>query len=414
MAFKISSFAKTGLVVFVTILLFIWGLNYLKGIDFFNSENKYYALYERVDGLENSADVLISGFKVGQVRSIYFEENMSGNLVVMFAIDDKFALPYNTVAKIYSSDLMGTKSIELLLTDSVDIYNSGDTIKGLLEGGLKEQVSVQMLPLKNKAEDLMVEIEKAIIIVQNVFNEKTIDNLTKSIESIKFTIKNLETTSYTIDTLVKSEKSKLANIFSNVESITSNLKQNNVALKNTIQNISSISDSIAKSNIKTAFNSAATALVQVDSIVGKINNGTGSLGLLLNNDTLYYNLEDAAYNLNRLVEDLRVNPKRYVHFSVFDIGKTVYTEEGDKATRKTDKTFYKIMLLTSNKPIALTPDNFMGIKNVEEYIDSGTYQYMVGNKKTMEKANEFLKEIKESYPEAIIVVFNKGKRIPLR
>lgn len=414
MTFKISSFAKTGIVVFVTILLFIWGLNYLKGINFLNPENKYYVVYPKVDGLEKSADVLINGFKVGQVRSIYFEENMSGNLVVIIAIDDKFNLPFNTVAKIYSSDLMGTKSIELLLTDSMNIYISGDTLAGSLEGGLKEQVSIQMLPLKNKAEDLMVEIEKAIIAVQSVFNEKTIDNLTKSIESIKFTIKNLETTSYSIDTLVENEKLKLANIFSNIESITSNLKQNNSALNNTIQNISAISDSIAKSNIKIAFTSAANALVQVDSIVEKINNGSGSLGLLLNNDTLYYNLVDAAYNLNRLVEDLRVNPKRYVHFSVFDIRKTVYTEEKDKAKRDADKTFYKIHLLSSNKPIALVPDNFMGIKNVEEYIDAGTYQYLVGNKKTINKAEEFLIEIRKSYPEAFIVLINKGERMPLK
>ncbi|NOZ46511.1 MAG: MCE family protein, partial [Chlorobi bacterium] len=370
--------------------------------------------YDKVDGLEKSADVLINGFKVGQVRNIYFHENDISKLIVLFAIDKDFNIPLNTTARIYSSDLMGTKSIELILSKSKKYYVSGDTIQGTLEESLKDQVSLQMLPLKKKAEDLMQEIEEAIAVVKYVFNEKTRDNLTKSFESIKFTIKNLETSSYTIDTLVQSEKSKLAHIFTNIELITDNLSQNNEALTNIFQNLSSISDSLAKSNVKTALISAASALEKLDSIINKINSGSGSLGLLVNNDTLYYNLEDAAYNLDRLVEDLRINPKRYVHLSVFDVGKTVYTTDKDKKAQRNEKQQYKIQLLTSNKPVALNPDNFKGLKNVEEFIEAGTYQYMIGSKKTIEKARKMLDDIHKLYPDAFIVIFKNGEKITLK
>ena len=97
-------------------------------------------------------------------------DDRSGNLLVLFALSNQYEIPMNSVAKIYSSDLMGTKSIELVLSDNIDNHISGDTIIGNIEGGLKEQVSMQMLPLKTKAEDLMLEIEKAILIVRSVFN----------------------------------------------------------------------------------------------------------------------------------------------------------------------------------------------------------------------------------------------------
>jgi phospholipid/cholesterol/gamma-HCH transport system substrate-binding protein len=151
-------------------------------------------------------------------------------------------------------------------------------------------------------------------------------------------------------------------------------------------------------------------MANLNEITTKINNSEGSIGQLINNDTLYNNIEDVTYSLNRLVEDLRLNPKRYVHFSALNLGKTVYVDENSSdAKGKKEKVIYKIQIHQSNKSIALAPDNFKGYKNVEEAMVGGIYIYVVGQKKNIETARQYLKEIQVDYPEAKIVEIMEGK-----
>jgi phospholipid/cholesterol/gamma-HCH transport system substrate-binding protein len=417
MSFKISAPTKIGVTVFFAIAIFIWGINYLKGIDIFKQANEYYLIYEKVDGLVASSPVLINGLRIGQVRDINFHEDGSGRLVVEIASDTKYKIPKNSTGRIFSSDLLGTRSIEIVFSDSATYHVSGDTLRSDIEESLAEQVSLQMLPLKNKAEDLLEDIEVAMQMIQKVFNEETQENLTKSFESIKKTVDNLESTSYMVDTLVKNEKEKLANIFSNVESITSNLKSNNENLSLALDNIVLITDSLAKSELKSTIANTNKAIKDVEQIMSKINSGEGSIGMLINNDTLYYNLEDAAYNLNKLVEDLRINPKRYIHFSLFDLGRTVYEVDENLNTKNeigNDKVEYRIQIRTSNTPIPLHPDNFKELKNVEEFLVSGTYIYTVGKKNEYEKIIKDLNEVKVKYPDAFIVAFKAGVQIEIK
>ncbi|MFH0999662.1 MAG: MlaD family protein [Bacteroidota bacterium] len=414
---KKSNFTKIGVVGVLSIAILVWGINYLKGLNFFDKESRYFVVYEKVDGLVPSSAVVINGFRVGQVKDINFVDVKSAKLLVEFMMDENIPLPINTVARIFSSDLMGTMAIELVLSDSDSAYHLGDTLPGDIEGSLREQVSMEMLPLKNKAEDLMQEFEEAIEIVKFVFNESSIDNLTKSIASIKQTIQNLEASSFTLDTLLQEEKSKLVNIFNNIESISLNLKNNNQKINTIIKNFADVSDSIAQSNIKTTIQVAENVLSETNKVIEKINRGEGSLGLLLKNDTLYNNLEDAAYNMNKLVEDLRINPRRYIHFALFDMGKTVYQIDEDLNKTQAEgegRIKYKIQIASSNTPIPLNPANFKGIKNVEEFIDGGTYKYAVGNKRNIEKAIGLLEEIRITFPDAFIIAFKDGERINLK
>ncbi|MCK4662174.1 MAG: MCE family protein [Bacteroidales bacterium] len=416
MTFKISRNTKIGIVLVITSAIFIWGINFLKGIDIFKKENNYYAIYNKVDGLVVSSSVQINGFDVGQVMDIYFHEDNSGRLVVNFAIGSEYKLPIHSTARIISSDIMGTKAIQLIYGDSVNCHQHGDTLIASIEESLKDQVSIQMLPLKTKAEDLMQEIEEAIVIVKLLFNEKTRENLEKSFESIKQTIQSLETSSYRLDTLMLNEKRKLSRIFTNIESITTNLNNSNAELTNILNNFSNISDSLAKSQIKNTIDQAHAALYEINKIIERINKGEGSIGLLLNNDTLYYNLENATYNLDKLLEDLRVNPKRYVHFSLFNMGKKAYKADENLNNKedKKDNVIYKIQIKTSNIQIPLSPENFFELKNVEEHIDNEIYKYTVGNKKSVEKILELFEEIKIKYPDSFILVFKNGDKYPLK
>ncbi len=326
---------KIGILVTLTVIVFIWGLNFLKGKNILKKENEYYAVYNRIDGLSTSSAVYVNGFKIGQVNNIQFNQNGSKtSFVISFIIGENYQIPQNTSAQIYSADIMGTKAVRFIYKDTTAFHTFGDTIIGSIEGDLKEQVNMQILPLKRKAENLIASLDSAITVLRLIFNKSTRDNLKKSFASIKTTIFNLERTTFTLDTILVSQKSKLAAIFSHVESITSNLKDNNNKITGIINNFSNISDSLAKVDIVKTLNNADKAMLDLSQIVQKVNNGKGSISLLLNNDTLYNNLENASYNLNRLVRDLRENPKRYINFSVFDLGKTVYVLDPDERSRR--------------------------------------------------------------------------------
>ncbi len=172
-----------GLVVIGTIVIFIWGLNFLKGNNLFSSEQIYYAKYSSVDGLMQSSSVTLKGLKVGQIKSIRFVNN-GNNLVVEFSVTKPVNFPKNTIARIVSADIMGTKQLKLVLGNSTQRLHSGDTLIGETEGGLKEQVSMQMLPIKQKAEKLMSSLDSVLSVIQYIFNKDTRNNLRNSFGSI--------------------------------------------------------------------------------------------------------------------------------------------------------------------------------------------------------------------------------------
>lgn len=335
MSFKIKTEVKVGVIVVLTIGAFIWGFYFLKGKDIFKSEDTYYAVYERIDGMSEASPVLINGLKIGTVRDVSFVNDTNRNILITIVVPKGQLIPLNTFAEIYSLDLMGSKGIRLVLNDTNVYHTPGDTLLAGIEKDLKEQVSAQVLPLKTKAEDLLKSIDSVMVVIQYILNENARDNLAKTFTSIKQTIQNLERTSITLDTLMISEKGKISRIFSNVESISMNLRNNNEQLTKVINNFSMISDSLAKSDIKGTIEYANKALTDASLIFDKINRGEGTMGMLLHNDSLYKNLESASSDLDKLLKDIRENPKRYLHFSVFDLGKTVIIDEdGNKVKKK--------------------------------------------------------------------------------
>lgn len=402
---KISKDAKIGLVVIGAIVILIWGVNFLKGFNVFSSEQIFYARYERVDGLKKSSSVTLKGYKVGQIKSIKFSGASADHLLVEFSISDQFKLPSNSVARIESADIMGTKEIKLIPGTEKKILETGDTIKGSIEGDLKEQVSMQMLPLKNKAEKLMSGVDSVLTVIQYIFNEKTRDNLTKSFGSIEHTFKKLENASGTLDTIITGQKSHLENIFSNVDSITENLKNNNKNVTTILSNFSSISDSLSAADIAQTINNAKTTLKQTSEILEKINSGQGSMGMLINNDTLYSNLEAASNSLTNLLIDVKNNPKKYMHFSLFDSGKTVYlnSEKSKKLSDKLNQVYYKIQIMSSTTQIALDDAVFKGHRKIEEIYFNGRYKYTIGETQNYKDIIRQLKKIRDDFPDAFII-----------
>ncbi len=186
-----------------------------------------------------------------------------------------------------------------------------------MEATLKEEVNRQIQPLKRKAENLILSIDSMVVAVQGVFTRDIRDEILASIQSIRMTFQNLETTTSNIDTLVVEQSNRLASILYNLDMITMNLRDNGEEINNTIDNISTISDSLAMAHIPQTFQNLNDVVSDISEITQKINSGEGSIGMLLNNDQLYIELEKTAYELNQLLEDVRTNPKRYVKFSLF-------------------------------------------------------------------------------------------------
>lgn len=306
-----------GLIFIVALALFIWGFNFLKGFNLFKEQRVVYAVYDQVSGLTKANPVAINGLKVGQVSDIYFEPGFSGKIIVELTVETQIPIPKNSIALIYSSDLMGSKAIDLKLGDDSTFIASGDTLGTKVEASLKEAVNQQIQPLKAKAEELILSIDSVVTVIKSIFNEKAKENLSNSLASIQQTFANLESASYNLDTLVASQKTRLAQIMFNLESITNTIRENEDNIDNILVNFSTLSDSLAAAHIPETFANINRVADDVATIVDKINKGQGSLGMLVNDDELYNDLQETSEQLHLLLEDIRVNPKRYVRFSLF-------------------------------------------------------------------------------------------------
>lgn len=315
---KISKEVKIGILVTAALALLIYGFNFLKGRDLFSNNQKFYAIYSDIDGLIEANPVQVNGFQVGRVDKIALAPGSSGRMIVTLIVSDRnIKIPKNTIAKIISPDLLGSKAVKLILGTGTDYAQSGDTLASDIQSSLSDEVNRQVAPLKAKAENLLLSLDSVMAVVQAIFNKDARENLSKSFESIKTAIQTFEKTSLRIDTLVIAEKGRLSNIFSKIESISSNFAGNNEKLSDIINNFSAISDSLAKANIKSTIDNANIALNNASIIINKINKGEGSMGLLINNDTLYKKLEASSADIDRLLIDIKENPHRYLHFSVF-------------------------------------------------------------------------------------------------
>ena len=313
---------KIGFFAIFSIIALVFGVNYLKGINILNDNRDFYAVYENIGGLQVGSPVMVNGYKVGMVSDIDLLTEQNQNLLVTISLDKEFHIARNTVCKIVNQDLMGTKGIALILGDVVELITSGDTLISEIEGSLQDEVNAQILPLKNKAEELIGSIDSVMMIVTAVLNKDTRDNLRNSLSSLDKTFELMSQTMVKVDSMVDINDDRIAKVVQNLESITSNLESSNGEIKNILTNFSSLSDSLAKVDI-------AAVLQNVSDITTKINNGEGSIGLLLKDDKIYTNFEKSTGELASLLEDIKKNPSRYVNFSIIGGGKT-YVEPKTK------------------------------------------------------------------------------------
>ena len=306
---KISSEVKIGIIITIAIAVTIWGLNFLKGRNVLKGVNTYYAVFEDIGGLEKNSKIFIKGYQVGQVGEIYFTGNGSRNLTVLLGIEKAHNIPFNSEAVLYDADIMGTKAIMIRLSGSDQFHLPGDTVRCSVQYGLTARLEQQLLPVKDKAESLIVTIDSLMSTLNYVFDRNTSAMLQASIQ-------NLESSTDGIKNMLSSQ-GKLTSTIEHMESITLNLKNHNEQLASAMGNIESITDSIARSELKSTISNTNKTLAETHLILEKINQGEGTLGMLVNNDSLYQNLTSLSQELDFLLKDLQENPKKYVNVSVF-------------------------------------------------------------------------------------------------
>ena len=324
-------YIKTGILFTIIIFITIWGVNYIRSNDLISNQIKLYGVYSDVKELSEGNHVFLNGTKIGKVSKVDFLNGDLNKLVVEFQIRNGIQIPDSSIAMITSTDIMGTKGLKIILNKNKTdkYYKSGDTLISKVENSLSEEVNKQILPLKLKTENMLGTLDSLLIAFRSVFNPKTRSNIKQSFEHIQITLKNLEHTTNTLDTLMTSEKARIARIIDNAESITDNLKNNNENIEKILSNFGDISDSLSASGFVNIIHNADTAIFKLNTVLNKIEKGEGSLGLLIQDEKLYNELKKASSDLDDLLLDIKNNPKRYVRFSAVDFGKKIIIQSSD-------------------------------------------------------------------------------------
>ena len=307
---KISKELRVGILVTISLAALIWGLNFLKGRDFFTTSSKYYAVYDNVDGLVRSNPVILSGFRIGIINKIEFLPDNSGKLIVTMLVNNDVFISKDAIANIFSSDFLGAKAMRIELGTASSPANDGDTLIGVLASSLTSRLQKEVGPIKGKVESLVVSIDSTTMMLRELFDTRTRNQLKSSIAHLNNTIGSF-------DAMLNNDNGRLKIMLDNLASISTNIKQHNKEIGEVIANLSQVSDSLAKSNFASAINNADLVLSKSNSIMDKINKGEGTLGLLVNDKQLYHDLDQTSKDLDELLKDLKANPKRYLHFSVF-------------------------------------------------------------------------------------------------
>jgi len=302
-ALKISKEFKAGVLVLFSIGIFIWGFNFLKGKNIFNASTVFYVVFDDIQGLITGTPVTINGFNVGKVQGIEFYGD-SAKLRVTLFIDDEIALSKNSVAQIFESSLIGGKAVAILPKfDGAPLAQSGDFLKGELKPSFTDVLDNRLSPLQDKIESLVMHTDSVMQSVNKVLDNNTKSSLQNSIARLEKTLISLESISGSVDkVLLKGSDSLVASIH-NINRIT--------------ENFASISDTLQQASLGQTIRELQGTVKQLNGVLDNINEGKGTLGKMANDEALYNNLEKSTKQLELLLQDFRLNPKRYVHFSIF-------------------------------------------------------------------------------------------------
>lgn len=282
----------------------IFSFNYLKGINLFEKSRTFTVVYQNVEGLEPSNPVTISGYKIGKVQNINISNDGTNKLEIKLLIDNDVKFSKSSKAELYETGLIGGKAIAIIPNyDDKSIALDGDYLIGTIKPGFTELVNQRLSPLQEKLESAIKNADNVMLTINSVFDNETKNSIQESIRNFKNLSMSLNETTENLHSLISDNSNSIDKSLKNIEL--------------TSENLSVITENISEANIKDLINNINSTVTGFNSIINKANEGKGSVSKFLENDAVFNNLENATLELEILINDIKTNPNRYVHFSIF-------------------------------------------------------------------------------------------------
>lgn len=310
---------KTGFIAVVIIALFVWGFNFLKGENIFaKSQRVFFVEYNNIQGLKKSSNITINGLQVGKVVDIEFNHNpdKKGKLIVELLIENDFEFSKKSIAKIYSASLMGGQSMAIIPSYEGELAVSGDYLTGEVESDIFSTVGEKLNPLQAKLESVIVSADSLLLGLNQTLTIESRKSLNRSIKGLEFTIGDVRKTLGSVNQLLDSSKVGIKNTFDNTRVITENFMK--------------LSDTLVNANIGLTIKKAQKSLDYINKLMVGIQNGEGSFGKFVKDETMYNNLTRMSKEMEELIREMKLNPKRFVHFSLFGKKAVPYDAEKNK------------------------------------------------------------------------------------
>lgn len=306
---KISNETKVGALTAIAIVILIMGFNFLKGRNLTERNDKIMSVFPDIKGLQVSNPVYIKGLQVGKVYEMHEKDNDLSGIVVTFTLTKNINIPDNSVAVI-NSDILGSNSLEIKLGNSKNFIDHGDTLQTTQKLGIMTEITNSLNPALNNVNKTLASLDQLIQQLSATLDPKTQGNLQSIITSLTSTSKQLER-------LIGAQSAVLGKTLNNVEAITGNFARNGGKIDSTLTNLQKTTASLANANIDQTLQSVRATMAKLDQTLTSVNSKNGSIGMLLNDRQLYNDLRMTNRSLTTLLDDIRVNPKRYVSVSVF-------------------------------------------------------------------------------------------------
>jgi len=312
----VSNETKVGALTAVAITLLILSFNFLKGKTLLKTGNYIYAVYSETKGIKISNPVYVKGFQVGAVADIENADPNIASIIVSIKLTDHYNIPVNSVAVIRENPL-GTPSIDIQLGDQKTYLQQGDTLQTAEAKGMLSGIMDKVTPVTVQLEKTIQTLDEVLKNINTIFDPRTKNNLQSVIANVNKTTESLVVSSASLQQMLNQQTGSIAQSMNNVNKFTKNLSENNEKISQTLGNVARASDNLAKADLAGSISQLKTAVSNLNTVVEKINSDKGSMGKLLNDPSLYNNLNNTIKSANILVDDLRMHPKRYVNISVF-------------------------------------------------------------------------------------------------
>ncbi len=316
---KLSKELKSGIIAIIALILMYWMYNFLKKQNMFTTDTVFYSEFDNIQGLTPASVVTINGFNVGNVKTIQFNPEKKGKLIVQFSMNENFSFSKNSITKI-TPGLMGGAELSIIPSYEGEKAVSGDSLKGTSDAGMLNSLTDKLAPLETKLNATLADADKLLVNFNSILDDKTQQDLKSAIANLNSTLQHFKGASISLEKMLAESQPKINSLLTNADGA--------------IANFQTLASDFQKADLAGSLNQTMsklnTTLEKVDVLMANMNNGEGSIGKLLKDEGLYNNLENASKELEELLREVKLHPKRFVHLSVFGKKDKGYIKDSTK------------------------------------------------------------------------------------